>query len=69
MGLDNFGQTRKPVTGSNKFHKSFFKSLVQRFKIMGDMDISNANIPQDGRIHYLGQAGEIDIRNQSQPTI
>jgi type IV pilus assembly protein PilB len=50
------------------FHKSFHKSLVQRFKIMGDMDISNANTPQDGRIHYAGQTGEIDIRVSSFPT-
>jgi type IV pilus assembly protein PilB len=50
------------------FHKSFHKSLVQRFKIMGDMDISNANTPQDGRIHYEGQPGDIDIRVSSFPT-
>ncbi|HJX35161.1 MAG TPA: GspE/PulE family protein [Desulfatiglandales bacterium] len=50
------------------FHKSFHKSLVQRFKIMGDMDISNSNIPLDGRIQYNGQIGEIDIRVSSFPT-
>ena len=50
------------------FHKSFHKSLVQRFKIMGDMDISNSNIPLDGRIQYNGQVGEIDIRVSSFPT-
>jgi type IV pilus assembly protein PilB len=30
----------------------FHKSLVTRFKIMADMDISNPNIPHDGRIKY-----------------
>ncbi len=50
------------------FHKSFHKSLVQRFKIMGDMDISNSNIPQDGRIQYKGPVGDIDIRVSSFPT-
>ena len=50
------------------FHKSFHKSLVQRFKIMGDMDISNSNIPLDGRIQYNGQVGEIDIRVSTFPT-
>jgi type IV pilus assembly protein PilB len=50
------------------FHKSFHKSLVQRFKIMGDMDISNSNTPLDGRIQYNGQVGEIDIRVSSFPT-
>jgi type IV pilus assembly protein PilB len=50
------------------FHKSFHKSLVQRFKLMGDMDISNSNIPLDGRIQYNGQVGEIDIRVSTFPT-
>jgi type IV pilus assembly protein PilB len=50
------------------FHKSFHKSLVQRFKIMGDMDISNSNIPLDGRIQYSGQVGDIDIRVSTFPT-
>lgn len=50
------------------FHKSFHKSLVQRFKIMGDMDISNSNIPLDGRIQYNGPVGEIDIRVSTFPT-
>jgi type IV pilus assembly protein PilB len=50
------------------FHKSFHKSLVQRLKIMGDMDISNSNIPLDGRIQYNGPVGEIDIRVSTFPT-
>jgi type IV pilus assembly protein PilB len=35
---------------------------------MGDMDISNSNIPLDGRIQYNGQVGEIDIRVSTFPT-
>ncbi len=50
------------------FPKSFSKSLVTRFKIMGDMDISNPNIPHDGRIKYQGAVGEIDIRVSTFPT-
>jgi type IV pilus assembly protein PilB len=50
------------------FHKSFHKSLVQRFKIMGDIDISNSNIPLDGRIQFSGQVGDIDIRVSTFPT-
>jgi len=50
------------------FPKDFSKSLVTRFKIMGDMDISNPNIPHDGRIKYQGAVGEIDIRVSTFPT-
>lgn len=50
------------------FPKAFHRSLVTRFKIIGDMDISNPNIPHDGRIKYKGAVGEIDIRVSSFPT-
>jgi len=50
------------------FPKVFSRSLVTRFKIMGDMDISNPNIPHDGRIKYRGPVGEIDIRVSTFPT-
>jgi len=50
------------------FPKIFHKSLVARFKIMGDMDISNPNIPHDGRIKYHGNFGELDIRVSTFPT-
>jgi len=50
------------------FPVAFHKSLVARFKIMGDMDISNPNIPHDGRIKYIGAVGEIDIRVSTFPT-
>jgi type IV pilus assembly protein PilB len=50
------------------FPKSFHQSLITRFKIMGDMDISNPNIPHDGRIKYKGSFGELNIRVSSFPT-
>jgi len=46
----------------------FHKSLLTRFKIMADMDISNPNIPHDGRIKYSGEIGEIDLRVSTFPT-
>ena len=46
----------------------FHKGLVTRFKIMADMDISNPNIPHDGRIKYQGEIGDIDIRVSTFPT-
>lgn len=50
------------------FPKIFQKMLVARFKIMGEMDISNPHIPHDGRIKYSGSIGEIDIRVSTFPT-
>ncbi|PID40557.1 MAG: type II secretion system protein GspE [Proteobacteria bacterium] len=46
----------------------FHKSLVTRFKIKADMDISNPNIPHDGRIKYRGEIGDIDVRVSTFPT-
>ena len=50
------------------FPIKFHKSLVTRFKIMADMDISNPNIPHDGRIKYRGDISEIDLRVSTFPT-
>ena len=50
------------------FPKSFHQTLISRFKIMGNMDISNPNIPHDGRIKYRGTFGELNIRVSSFPT-
>ena len=50
------------------FPKTFHQGLATRFKIMGDMDISNPNIPHDGRIKYQGSFGEINIRVSTFPT-
>ncbi len=50
------------------FPKHFHQKLVTRFKIMGDMDISNPNIPHDGRIHHQGTFGELDLRVSTFPT-
>jgi len=48
--------------------KNFQQSIVTRCKIMADMDISNPNIPHDGRIKYLGGAAEFDMRVSTFPT-
>jgi len=50
------------------FPKSFHQSLVTRFKLMGDMDISNPNIPHDGRIKFQGSSGELNLRVSTFPT-
>jgi len=48
--------------------KGFQQSIVTRCKIMADMDISNPNIPHDGRIKYLGGAAQFDMRVSTFPT-
>jgi type IV pilus assembly protein PilB len=50
------------------FSKSFQQALATRFKIMADVDISNPNIPHDGRIKYAGKVGSFDIRVSTFPT-
>ncbi|MFZ0131439.1 MAG: ATPase, T2SS/T4P/T4SS family [Desulfobacterales bacterium] len=50
------------------FPKSFHQSLSTRFKIMADIDISNVNIPHDGRFKYQGGIGEINLRVSTFPT-
>lgn len=50
------------------FSKKLHQALITRFKIMGDMDISNPNIPHDGRIRYKGSLGEFDIRVSTYPS-
>ena len=52
----------------NLFPIKFHQGLTSRYKIMGDIDISNTNIPHDGRIKYRGSSGEIDIRVSTFPT-
>ena len=48
--------------------KRVFPALVSRLKIMADMDISNPNIPHDGRIKFSGDIGDLDIRVSTFPT-
>jgi type IV pilus assembly protein PilB len=50
------------------FAKTFQQGLITRFKIMADMDISNPNIPHDGRIRYSGKVGAFDMRVSTFPT-
>jgi type IV pilus assembly protein PilB len=50
------------------FARPFLQPLLTRYKIMADMDISNPNIPHDGRIRFKGRVGEFDIRVSTFPT-
>ncbi len=43
--------------------------LVSRIKIMGDMNIAERRLPQDGRIHVRHEGREFDLRVSSVPTV
>ncbi len=51
------------------FERSQLPSVVSRFKIMAQMDISERRIPQDGRIRVQMDKGSVDLRISSFPTI
>ena len=46
-----------------------YDGVVSRIKILGEMDISERRLPQDGRIRYRMGGRPIDIRVASAPTL
>jgi type II secretory ATPase GspE/PulE/Tfp pilus assembly ATPase PilB-like protein len=49
-------------------HKSYWPAMVVRLKVISNMDIAEARIPQDGRISMTLSGRGIDFRVASQPT-
>jgi len=49
--------------------KKSFPAIVSRIKIMGNLDISEKRIPQDGRTRMVIDGREIDFRISSLPSI
>jgi type IV pilus assembly protein PilB len=49
--------------------KRIQSSLISRLKVMGDMDISERRVPQDGRTKIQVEDRELDIRISSIPTV
>jgi type IV pilus assembly protein PilB len=43
--------------------------LISRIKIMGDMNIAERRLPQDGRIHVRHEGKDYDLRVSSLPTV
>lgn len=48
--------------------KSLQNAIISRIKIMGDLNIAEKRLPQDGRIHLRLAGKDIDIRLSSIPT-
>ncbi|NLE74119.1 MAG: type II/IV secretion system protein [Actinobacteria bacterium] len=43
--------------------------IISRIKILGDMDIAEKRLPQDGRATYVSDDREVDLRIASIPTV
>jgi type IV pilus assembly protein PilB len=52
-----------------KVPKYVHAPLISRVKIMGDMNIAERRLPQDGRIHVRVEGKEYDLRVSSLPTV
>lgn len=52
----------------NSYPSVMLGSIISRIKIMADMDISEKRKPQDGRITYIVDKTEYDIRVSALPT-
>ncbi len=44
-------------------------AIVSRIKIMGNMNIAERFVPQDGHIEFAGKHGKVDIRVSTVPTV
>lgn len=49
--------------------KRLHAAIVSRIKIMGNMNIAERFVPQDGHIEFAGKKGKIDIRVSTIPTV
>jgi type II secretory ATPase GspE/PulE/Tfp pilus assembly ATPase PilB-like protein len=49
--------------------KRLHAAIVSRIKIMGNMNIAERFVPQDGHIEFVGKKGKIDMRVSTVPTV
>jgi type IV pilus assembly protein PilB len=71
--FDTFLRIRYRIDGAlveqPSFPKSMHTAIIARLKVMGGMDISEKRIPQDGRITFMVDKVEYDIRVSMLPTV
>ena len=48
---------------------SLHAAIVSRVKVIGNMDIAEKRLPQEGRVRIIAQGREIDLRVSSMPTL
>lgn len=51
------------------FHKSFWSGMAIRLKVMGDLDLTDQRLPQDGRMSLVVHGRKIDFRVSSFPGV
>ena len=61
--IDGLLQERSPSS------KRLRAAITSRIKIMGDMNIAERFVPQDGHIEFAGRKGRVDIRVSTVPTV
>ncbi|UCE60109.1 MAG: Flp pilus assembly complex ATPase component TadA [Phycisphaerales bacterium] len=49
--------------------KGMHAAIVSRVKVIGRMDIAEKRLPQEGRVHILADAHEVDLRVSTMPTV
>lgn len=49
--------------------KEMQSAIIVRLKLLGDMDIAEQRLPQDGRFKFRFKSSDIDVRMASSPTI
>ena len=49
--------------------KNMQSAIISRLKVLGEMDIGESRVPQDGRFHFTAEGKEIELRVSSFPTI
>lgn len=54
---------------NRKIEKSLFLPLISRIKLMGQMDIAERRLPQDGRAQIQIENNKVDLRISTLPTI
>ena len=53
----------------NELPKGAAQSILARIKIMGNLDISERRVPQDGRVRFKKGSIDIDLRLSTLPTV
>ncbi len=71
--LDNKTAIRYRVDGIldtvRELPKDIHKQMINRIKIMAEMDITETRVPQDGRIQTVIQDKKLDLRISTLPTV
>ena len=71
--LETYLRVRYRIDGAlmerPSFSSKMHSAIIARLKVMGDMDIAEKRIPQDGRITFMVDRVEYDIRASVIPTV